>query len=237
MHLIKVSHRLKKTEEKGKPLSKQVKQKFDRLQEILALRKEWQENIDQIQRMQTWVIETEHILAGDWVKEEALTSLAVAEHFDAWLATFQAKLEGEETLTEKEKECLTHFLKVSTSLRPRLFYCYDIPKLPRNNNDMEHSIRGLKTRYRRVSGRKNWNAYLLRYGQSIAYFDSFEQDGLDENTLFTRLIQVDHRTWRETRNHHRSAQSDRLKIFRFRHKQDAYLHELEQRWEQTLSGT
>src|SRR5437764_5293644 len=199
MHLIKVSHRLKKTEEKGKPLSKQVKQKFDRLQEILALRKEWQENIDQIQRMQTWVIETEHILAGDWVKEEALTSLAVAEHFDAWLATLQAKLEGEETLTEKEKECLTHFLKVSTSLRPRLFYCYDIPKLPRTNNDMERSIRGLKTRYRRVSGRKNWNAYLLRYGQSVVYYKWWEQDAARHEQLIERASKLDRARWRALR--------------------------------------
>ena len=194
--------------------------------------------MSQIQRMQTWVIETEHILAGDWIKEgEDLTNQMVAERFDAWLATLQAQLSGEETLTETEKECLTHFLQVSRSLRPRLICCYDVPGLPRTNNEMEGYIRGLKTRYRRVSGRKNWNAYLLRYGQSIAYFDSFEQAGFDEHTFFTRLTSVDHRTWRETRDHHRSIQSDRLQVFRFRHKPESYLQELENRWEQTLSGT
>ena len=202
------------------------------------MRKEWQEKIFQIQRMQTWVIEIEHILAGDWAKKgEFLTNKAVAEHFDAWLTTLQAKLDNGENLTETEKECLTHFIKVSLSLRPRLIYCYDVPHLPRTNNDMERYIRGLKTRYRRVSGRKNWNAYLLRYGQSIAYFDSFELAGLDENALFTRFSHVDHQTWRETRSYHRSIQSDRMKVFHFRHKQDSYLHELEHRWEQTLSGT
>jgi len=215
-----------------------VKQKFHRLQEILALRKEWQEKISQIQRMQTWVIETEHILAGDWAKEdEVLTNQAVAERFDAWLTLLQAQLSREAILTEIEKECLEHFLKVSRSLRPRLTCCYDIPGLPRTNNDMEGYIRGLKTRDRRVSGRKNWNAYLLRYGQSIAYFDSFEQAGLDEQALFTCFRHVDHQTWRETRNHHRSMQKDRLNVFRFRHKQENYLHELEHRWEQTLSET
>jgi hypothetical protein len=188
--------------------------------------------------MQTWVIETEHILAGDWAKEgEVLTTQAVTERFDSWLATLQAQLASEDLLTEREKECLAHFLKVSVSLRPRLMCCYDIPGLPRTNNDMERYIRGLKTRYRRVSGRKNWNAYLLRYGQSIAYFDSFEQAGFDEHALFTCFSHVDHQTWRETRSYHRNIQSDRLKVFRFRHKQDAYLHELESRWEQTLSKT
>ncbi len=150
------------------------------------MRKEWQGKMSQIQRMQTWVIETEHILAGDWAKEEEeITNQAVTERFDAWLALLQAHLSSEEMLTEIEKACLEHFLKVSRSLRPRLTCCYDIPGLPRTNNDTEGYIRGLKTRYRRVSGRKNWNAYLLRYGQSIAYFDSFEQAGLDEHALFS----------------------------------------------------
>lgn len=208
------------------------------MQDILALRKEWQEKISQIQRMQTWVIETEHILAGDWAKKgEVLTNKSVAERFDAWLATLQAKFDNGENLTEIEKECLTYFIKVSLSLRPRLIYCYDIPNLPRTNNDMERYIRGLKTRYRRISGRKNWNAYLLRYGQSIAYFDSFEQAGLDENALFTHITYVSHQKWREARNNNRDTQSDRLNVFRFRHNQDAFLHELEARWEQTLIGT
>lgn len=194
--------------------------------------------MSQIRRMQTWVVEAEHILAGDWAKEgEVLTNQAVAEHFDAWLVTLQALLSAEENLTGMEKECLTHFLKVSMSLRPRLICCYDMPGLPRTNNEMEGYIRGLKTRYRRVSGRKNWNAYLLRYGQSIAYFDSFEQAGLDENALFTCFCRIDHQTWRETRKYHRSIQTDRLNVFRFRHKQDSYLHELEDRWEQTLTRT
>jgi hypothetical protein len=211
---------------------------MDRLQEILALRKIWQEQMIQIQRMRTWIIETEHILAGEWAKEEeALTNQAVAERFDAWLAILQAQLASGEGLSETEKACLTHFLKVSASLRPRLIYCYDLPGLPRTNNDMEGFIRGLKTRYRRVSGRKNWNAYLLRYGQSIAYFDSLEQAGFDEQALFTCFCHVDHQTWHETRGDHRRMQNDRLNVFRFRHKQESYLHELECRWEQSLNRT
>ncbi len=67
------------------------------------MRKEWQETMYQVKRMQTWVIETEHILAGDWVKEEeVLTNKVVAEHFDAWLATLQAQLSAKENLTEIE---------------------------------------------------------------------------------------------------------------------------------------
>ena len=201
------------------------------------MRKEWEAKKVQIRQMQKWVIETESILAGDWTEEEEPTNQMVAERFDEWLATLQAQLSGEEGLSDIEKECLTHFLQVSRNLRPRLICCYNVPGLPRTNNEMEGYIRGLKTRYRRVSGRKNWNAYLLRYGQCIAYFDSFEQAGFDEQALFTRLASVDHRTWRETRQHHRSIQCDRLQVFRFRHKPESYLQDLENRWEQTLCGT
>jgi hypothetical protein len=203
------------------------------------LRKQWQEPIEEIERMQTWIIETEHILAGDWAEEEeVLTNQTVASRFDAHLANLQAKLSTEEKLlSEREKVCLTHFLEVSASLRPRLINCYDLPELPRTNNDMERYIRALKTRYRRVSGRKNWNAYLLRYGENIAYFDCFEQAGVDDRALFTLFCRVDHQTWRETRQHHRSVQNRRLKLFRFRHQQKSYLRDLEDRWEQTLKRT
>lgn len=202
------------------------------------MRKEWQEEMSQIQRMHTWVLETEHILSGDWIQEgDDLTNRMVSERFDAWLATLQAQLSGEESLTEIEKECLMYFLQISRSLRPRLIRCYDIPGLPRTNNEMEGYIRGLKTRYRRVSGRKNWNAYLLRYGQSMAYFDSFELAGLDEQALFTCFCRVDHHVWHKNRDHHRSIQSDRLNVFRFRRQPERYLQQLENRWELTLCQT
>jgi hypothetical protein len=185
--------------------------------------------------MHKWVVETEHILSGEWAGEGAvLTNQMVAERFDQHIAILQAKLVSGENLTDTEKECLKHFVETSVSLRPRLICCYDVPNLPRTNNDMERSIRGLKTRYRRISGRKNWNAYLLRYGQSIAYFDFFEQDGLDHDAFIKMFCCVSHQDWRDTREHHRCIQRDRLNVFRFRHKQDAFLHELQDRWEQTL---
>src|SRR5262249_2081186 len=56
-----------------------------------------------------------------------------------------------------ERRCLTHFLHVRDNMRPQLIQCYDLPSLPRTHNDMEGFIRAIKTRYRRISGRKNWN--------------------------------------------------------------------------------
>jgi len=61
-----------------------------------------------------------------------------------------------------------HLLKVLTHLRPGLVHCYDVKGFPRTNNEMERTIRAIKMHYRRISGRKNWNNYLLRYGRCVA---------------------------------------------------------------------
>jgi len=72
--------------------------------------------------------------------------------------------------------CLTQLLHELSNLHPHLVQCYDREAFPCTNNEMERSIRALKTRYRRISGRKNWHGYLLRYGRYVAYFDWWEQD-------------------------------------------------------------
>ena len=81
-----------------------------------------------------------------------------------------------DALSELEQDCLSQFLQQLSHLRPHLVQCYDREGFPRTNNEMERSIRGLKTQYRRISGRKNWNSYLLRYGRCVAYSDWWEQD-------------------------------------------------------------
>ena len=83
------------------------------------------------------------------------------------------------------------FLQVLSNLRPYLVQCYDREEFPRTNNEMESSIRRLKTRYRRISGRKNWNAYLLRYGRSVAYYEWWEQDATRRQQLVERASILD----------------------------------------------
>ena len=108
--------------------------------------------------------------------------------------------------------------------------CYDRKDFPRTNNEMERSIRGLKTQYRRVSGSKNWNGYLLRYGRSVAYAAWWEQDAAHRKLLEQRTAQLNRTRWRELRRETTIAQSEQLTRFRFRHKRQAYLASLEERW-------
>lgn len=180
--------------------------------------------------MHQWVLDAEHILDGSWAQTaEVVSNEAVRNRLDAWRQQM-AKLLTDGTLSELEQECLTEFLRVLSNLRPHLVQCYDRKDFPRTNNEMERSIRSLKTQYRRISGRKNWNSYLLRYGRCVAYAAWWEQDAVHRKLLEQRVARLDRVRWRELRQETTGAQSEQLKRFRFRHKRQAYLASLEARW-------
>src|SRR5205823_898128 len=122
--------------------------------------------------------------------------------------------------------------QVMSHLRAGLVQCYDLPGFPRTNNDMEISIRALKTRYRHISGRKNWNAYLLRYGRCVAYYDWWMEQPNGPARLEARLRQTSAHLWRAVRQQTRQCQQEQLNRFRFRHHPQAFLASLEARWEQ-----
>jgi len=207
-----------------------VAQKLTRLQSIVAERAAWTEQVAQINRLHGWLIEVEHLLDEHLVPQgEVLSNVSVGSRLDRWREQMAARL-TEDSLSELERECLTEFLQVLSNLRPYLVQCYDREDFPRTNNDMERSIRGLKTQYRRVSGRKNWNAYLLRYGRSVAYAAWWEQDATHRQHLEQRAAQLDRTRWRELRQETTVAQSEQLTRFRFRHKRQFLLASLEERW-------
>jgi hypothetical protein len=158
-----------------------------------------------------------------------VSNATVGSRLDSWRKQMARHL-SDGTLCELERECLTEFLQVLSNLRPHLVQCYDREEFPRTNNDMERSIRRLKTRYRRISGRKNWNAYLLRYGRSIAYYEWWEQDEARRQQLIERASKLDHTRWRVLRREASVAQHEQLTRFRFRHKRQALLASLEARW-------
>jgi hypothetical protein len=47
-----------------------------------------------------------------------------------------------------------HFLRVTKSYWPGLFHCYEVPDLPRTNNDLEHFFGSARYQERRATGRK-----------------------------------------------------------------------------------
>jgi hypothetical protein len=200
------------------------------LQVIVAERKAWSSQLAQVKRMRGWVLYAEHILDGSWAQPgEAVSNETVGSRLDGWREQMRQQL-TDGTLCELERECLSEFLQVFSNLRPHLVQCYDRKDFPRTNNELERCIRGLKTQYRRISGRKNWNAYLLRYGRSVAYAAWWEQDAAHRQQLEQRAGRLDRARWRQLRRETTAAQSEQLKRFRFRHRRQAYLTSLEERW-------
>ena len=211
-------------------MSQLAAQKRARLQTIVAERAAWASQLTQVKRMHGWVVEVEHLLDGSRAQPgEVVSNATVASRLDTWREQ-KAKLLRDGTLGELERECLNEFLQVLSNLRPYLVQCYDREDFPRTNNEMERSIRGLKTQYRRISGRKNWNAYLLRYGRSVADAAWWEQDAGHRHQLALRAARLDRARWRELRRETTAAHREQLTRFRFRHRRQAYLHSLEERW-------
>jgi hypothetical protein len=205
-------------------------QKLARLKTIVAERAAWAEQLAQVKRLHGWLLEVEHLLDESLAAAaEVVSNATVGSRLDSWREQMARHL-SDGPLCELERECLTEFLQVLSNLRPHLVQCYDREDFPRTNNEMERSIRRLKTRYRRISGRKNWNAYLLRYGRSIAYYEWWEQDAARRQQLIERASKLDHPRWRVLRREASVAQHEQLTRFRFRHKRQALLASLEARW-------
>ena len=196
----------------------------------MAERGAWREQLAQIKRLHSWLLEVEHLLDRSLGAEgEVVSNLTIGNRLDSWRERMSTQL-TDGSLSELERSCLTEFLQVLSNLRPYLVQCYDRQDFPRTNNDMERSIRCLKTQYRRVSGRKNWNAYLLRYGRCVAYAAWWEQDTAHRQYLEQRAARLDRTRWRELRQETTIAQSEQLTRFRFRHKRQSLLASLEERW-------
>ncbi len=205
-------------------------QKLARLRTIVAERAAWADQLAQVKRLHGWLLEVEHLLEASPIQEGVVVSNAtVGSRLDRWREQMATRL-SDGTLSLGEQEYLSEFLQVLSNLRPYLVQCYDREEFPRTNNDMEGSIRRLKTRYRRISGRKNWNAYLLRYGRSVAYYEWWEQDATRRQQLVERASKLDRACWRALRQEATVAQHEQLTRFRFRHKRQALLASLEARW-------
>lgn len=211
-------------------MSLRCAQKLARLSAIVAERVAWEQPLGQVKRMRQWVLDAEHILDGSWAQAgEVLSNATVGERLDAWRQEL-AKQGTDGTLSELEQACLTEFVQVLANLRPHWVHCYDRQDFPRTNNELERSIRALKMQYRRISGRKNWNSYLVRYGRCVAYATWWEQDAVHRQQLEQRAARLDRACWRQFRRETTAAPSEQLKRFRFRHKRQQYLVSLETRW-------
>ena len=66
-----------------------------------------------------------------------------------------ATMSRERTSVGDLEPAVAHFLKVTKSYWRGLFHCYEIPALPRTNNDLEQTFGSVRHGERRATGRKS----------------------------------------------------------------------------------
>ncbi len=81
----------------------------------------------------------------------------------------------------------------------------------------------IKTWYRRLSGRKNRNRYLLRYGDRVAYREVQIRMALRAATVAAGMRRVGPGRWRVAWGEQRSRQKAQRKQYRVRHKPATFL--------------
>ena len=119
---------------------------------------------------------------------------------------------------------VAHFLKVSGSYWPGLFQCYDVPGLPRTNNDLEHLFGSYRHHERRVNGRKTASpALVLRGAVRIVAASATRQRSFCADDLALEKLEA----WRSLRAELNQRHQRRVQQRRFRRDPETYLARLE----------
>jgi hypothetical protein len=158
-----------------------------------------------------------HVLSNQLL----LPGETVKRHFEEQLTQMREQAEQ----SEAGSPALMHFLKVTHSYAPHLFFCYQVTDLPRTNNDLEQAFGKVRAGERRATGRRGAIPGLVVRGPvrvTAALATRLH--------LFTGEELIPHHlpAWQLLRQQISSRQEARRKQFRFRKDPDGYLAHLEQ---------
>jgi len=97
----------------------------------VAERAAWTDQLAQIKRLHSWLLEVEHLLDRSLVPAgEVMSNVTVGSRLDGWRERMATQL-TDGSLSQLERECLTELLQVLSNLRPHLVQCYDREDFPR----------------------------------------------------------------------------------------------------------
>ncbi len=164
-----------------------------------------------------WVYRAAHILSNDETEKGA----QVRQRYEELLDSMTEVSASSEVLTTM----LTTFRKVTASYWPGLFHCYDVPDLPRTNNDLEHYFGSARYFERRTTGRKSASPGLVVRGpvRVITLVASCHQQFSSDELRLTDISR-----WRTLRNELDYRQTIRRDRSRFRKSPEAYVAALEE---------
>lgn len=139
-------------------------------------------------------------------------------------ATYVQKMSGKMPQRGALHEAFEHFQKVTDSYWPGLFHCYDVPDLPRTNNDLEQCFGATRCHERRCTGRQRASSSAVVQGQVriVACLGTRQQTYTGGDLAPAKI--ADWRTLRASLAHRRHSRALRC---RFRRKPADYLRALE----------
>jgi hypothetical protein len=170
-----------------------------------------------IQTGYTLVHHAAHLLAN----HEALDGAGLRQAYqDQVLSPWQAHRTSDDPLAS----AAAIFAKVSASYWPGLFPCYDVPDLPRTNNDLEQYFGAVRHLERRATGRKMASPALVVRGavRMVALMTARDQP-LSADDLRPRDLPA----WKALRQRIDVRHELRRRQARFRRDPAAYLATLE----------
>ena len=162
------------------------------------------------------VYQAAHILAN----HQQQTGAQVRETYLAWIAHMQ---EQKASLGELSM-AIDQFVEITENFAAGLFHCYDVPDLPRTNNDLEHCFGVARAHERRATGRRGAIPGVVVRGsvRLMAVIVTKRED-----LQATDLQPTDYQKWRDLRAQLQYRQESRRQQFRFRKDPAAYLAALE----------
>ncbi|SRR6266702_6627923 len=165
-----------------------------------------------------WAHRAAHLLSND----QKQTAAEVRQAYEDLLT----EMEQAPTPSESLAAMLSTFRKVTTSYWPGLFHCYDLPDLPRTNNDLEQYFGSARYHERRTTGRKQASPGLVVRG-AVRIVASVA------SRLYPfagpELCPQDLTRWRALRNELNQRHEARRMQRRFRTAPESYLTALEEK--------
>lgn len=163
-----------------------------------------------------WVHRAAHLLANDTQLEEA----KVKRRLQGLLGAMRCHRLTAGALAP----AVDHFMKVTRSYWPGLFFCYRLADLPRTNNNLEQFFGAHRYHERRTTGRKVASPTLvLRGSVRLGAYAATRRRPCEAAELVPHNLGA----WQALRQALESRRQQRVSRQRFRRAPDAYLAALE----------
>jgi hypothetical protein len=201
---------------------------LQRLLKVVDHRLPFQTLAENLHRQRQWLVDLDHLMELEQLPKP--TCQSVSQAVDLYLHNLIGR--AQQSGSVEDQAVVSQIDQIFRNLWRGLFFCYEVDGLPRTNNDLEQFIRRVKIGQRRISGHKNVQDFILRYGSFAAFVDYAE----NEKELHNRLALVSQTNFLKQRSTMNMIIVKEQKIHRFRFHRQAFLSELEIRWDKSVDA-